>query len=386
LSLIIARHEADKLLILSDTKLTYPESENHNLHNTHPAHGTIKTIILNKNIAVSFAGLKDLAEAAIQGIASSNSIPEILESLLAHHNKSLGDVEFLVSTTNPLCIYEIKNRSIDRSSHAWIGSHNAFTRYQGYFLGTIQAKLHGGVKFVVEAVGKDKMPIALSNMLSAFDAVIEDETVPEVNGFKIKVLAENECFTYVGYSASYASKPVELPLPRKPGTYRFDFGHSSASDGGYTVNFFNSRVNFAALGLHIQQGNFGIIYERTNGGLFEASFFKNIDELDFVDFAKLRYNIEPSGTMQNAFQKYTIAGDASFKNGQYEKAIALYQRVVGEPDKKRKANALFAIGICYSKLGHKINMMQTFDLAMSHDPTVYRRIQHYLQSNEIIGP
>lgn len=130
MSLIVARKDGNKLCVVSDTKLTYPNHETKRLK-TSPIDGIVKTIILHDNLCVSFAGEIEQAELAFKAIKNSTDINVILQTLEKFHKLSFEKTEFLFCIGKPqLIIYEIKNGTANETNIAWIGDKKAFDIFQ----------------------------------------------------------------------------------------------------------------------------------------------------------------------------------------------------------------------------------------------------------------
>jgi hypothetical protein len=122
MTLIVGEQFGDRLVVLSDTMITDISSIRSNI-----VPGQLKTIVINTNLSVSFAGRVGLALAAIRslrsGLTEEFDIDMVLESFrtktLAHH----GEVEFLVASRIPFPrFYKISNgQKYFGSSRYWIG-------------------------------------------------------------------------------------------------------------------------------------------------------------------------------------------------------------------------------------------------------------------------
>ncbi|SRR6266542_6581371 len=135
MSLIVARKQGNQLAIVSDTKLTYPNEDIKGQKNN-PSEGVIKTVIINPNLCVSFAGDIDYAEKAIKELNNNHSIEETIKILEKYHNRSDYKTEFLVCAGKPSpIIHKIKvNESKDVHS-SWIGDIKAFSSFQENLMG-----------------------------------------------------------------------------------------------------------------------------------------------------------------------------------------------------------------------------------------------------------
>ncbi len=363
MSLIVARKDSKGLYIVSDTKLTSPDNwEFSERQKNNPKEGAIKTVIIGNQYCISFAGNIDYADQVLQKINITHNTADIIQMLLKQHNLSeqATDFIFCVGISDPL-IYEIKNGSVAPVISSWIGSQAAFNKFQTCMLGTNEAISQTSFISIAEATGTD----LFQKMSTAIDSVIQDETIPEVAGFKIRVHFDGKRFNYMGYLDSYFSnKTIVLDMSK---TFHIPLTHANAADGGYTINFFNSKTDFNYVGLHIKQGNFGIVYSKKDEGLLYPVLFENIDELDFLDFVKEKFKISPSGVTQDAVAKFGISGDSYYKNNQFEEACNCYSKGIHHLSGKEKARFYFNKAICLVQLQRLPEAMISFNDAVKLD-------------------
>jgi tetratricopeptide (TPR) repeat protein len=370
MSLVVARKIDTKVLILSDTKLTYSGQVTFNRNNGHPLDGTIKTLIIDRSLSISFAGEISFAEEAMKLLGKCNSTTEIKQLLLSKHIESKQQTEFLIVNSAPLTIHHIKNGEGGDVEQSWLGSANAFNRYQGYFLGDLKTENANSVSISMEMQSRDKEPAIFSKMSKAFDSIIDDTSVPEVDGFKIKVGLEGGNFKYFPYVHSYRSSPLEFKIPEAPGIYLENIGHAPAAAGGYTINFFNSSEDFLTVGLHLQQGRLGIIYRREVDGLFIAETLTELDEHDFSNLVKDRFRLTPSGITQIPHVKFETQGDAHFQVSEFREAIENYQKGLNYSQLKIKGRLLYKIGVSYLNLRDLEKAVLNLQEAIMHDSSL----------------
>jgi hypothetical protein len=345
--LIICRKDDDELLIVSDTKLTYPSDQFPGKQTGHPSDGVIKTVIVNPNLCVSFAGDIEPAEEGIKLIQPGDDLTRVLK--LLRDKSSSNRTDFIVCVSNPdIKIFEIKDSICKEVQSSWIGSSNAFTRFQGYFYNQIQVKKDAPSSFIKIEPVIAKKDSDLSKVSGAFDKIIDDPSVPEVDGFKVMVIVENGVFKYRGYLHNYMGL-IELKIDPKMLGKEIPLGHGNADDGSYMVNFFNSNSNYNNVAIHILQGGLGIVYSRIDNGLLRPKIFQ-LDEVDFVDFTKETYDLGPGMITQNREQKYFKNGDLYLKSNDYKAAIFWFDKVLTVEEGKMKARAHYAKGICLLNL------------------------------------
>jgi hypothetical protein len=343
MSLIVARKEALSIIIVSDTKLSMPKERQGDRGDKIglPSSGVIKTAIINSDTAISFAGGEDHAEEALQRIKDSTSLSDILAILLQAHLESCEATDFIVAVGGLApTLYEVKNSAFCEVEAAWIGSWNAFSLFQAFMQGTVKSERSNFI--TIEPSWAAGAP-SFALLPKAMDYVIDSEQIPEVGGFRVSVVLTKDGFQYVSYAHTYFSeRPITVKVPKGVKSFTFPITHGTATDGGYSVNFFRS-TDVRHAGLHILQGNFGIIYKRTTGGLMRPEIVPNIDEVDFVDYAEDNFGIGPSMVTQSRGQKCLAAGDESFARKNFEAALAWYEKALRKL--RGKERAVF----CYRK-------------------------------------
>lgn len=364
MSLIIARKDESKIYIVSDTKLTSPTGQVFNKGQQVSAGETvIKTTIINPYSCISFAGNVSFAEAALKSVSGNESVQEITSKLLANHISSDIAVEYIytvIENSTPL-LFEVKAGACTQVENAWIGSQPAFARFQAYILGENKKIRKRNFLSVTNADAGD----LLQRMTEAMDGVIEDEDLPEVAGFKIKVFYDGSRFVYEGYLDTYFTEQ-QMQFDLTPGAM-IPITHANAAQGGYTINFFNSRDNYNYVGLHVKQGVFGILFERKDGGLLYPRLLENTDELDFLDAVKDKYQIWPSGTTQSATDKFGHLAKQLFDQKDYPAAAAVYERGLKYLFGAEKATFYFNMAICQIQLNNIPAALTHFNEAVKFD-------------------
>ncbi len=347
MSLIICRKENETILIVSDTKLTYPTDKYPDKQSGHPSDGVIKTLIINTHICISFAGDVEPAEEGIRQIQPDDNLTQILNIL---KEKSSGHkTDFIVCTSSPnIKIFEIKDTNCVEVQNSWIGSSNAFSRFQGYFHNQIQDKKNVHSSFIKIEPTISKGDSEFGKVLSTFDKVIGDSDIYEVGGFKVTVILENGAFRYRGYIHNYMGR-IEFNIDSSMINKQIPIGHGDAGNGSFMVNFLNSKTNHSNIAIHILQGGLGIVYSRKDNGLLRPKTYL-MDEVDFFDFTRDTYDLWPTMTTQDRELSYFAKGDLCFKNKDYKTAITWFEKISVLENGKIKAKAYYAKGICLLNL------------------------------------
>ena len=369
MSLIIARKYGADLIIVSDTKLTDKTGE-FIRQQANPKAGILKTIFINDQICISFAGKWIYADEAIKQINYNDSIDKILEILL-FCNQITSDkaTEFIVcyGTKDPL-IYEIKAGVCNCVDYAWIGDIDGFNKFQSYVLGDIKILDSISGSFL-NIEGQYPQEI-FSKISEGMDYVIQDETIKTVGGFKTIVFFTNRNFVYQFYVKMYTGV---LELDGSP--VHKTITHETPEKGGYTIHYFGSSKDLKHVGLHVKQGKFGIVYSRKDGGLSFPSRF-TMDEVDFIDLVKAKFNISPSVITEDRYTKFIQDGIRLLNKGDLLEATKSLDKAFTNGNQEQKGKVLFYKGIAYLNMRRPIEANQCFMFAIKINPIWKEKIEN----------
>ena len=379
----MARKFESQLSILSDTKLTYAYHEVKG-QKTNPSEGVIKTIIIRPDVSISFAGEIEAAEKALSEISTNTSVEKIIETLKFYHKESNFKTEFLLCFASPdATIYKFKNNEYGIVQSSWIGDQKAFNSFQSNVMGTQKKpkkekkssqkkNLPAGNK---PAMVFEEMNLSMeqqtnplfSKLSSAMDEVITDSTIESVGGFKVHVVFK-EKFFYNFYVHTYRSEFALL------GEGAHNISHGDAAEGAYTINFFGAASDFLSVGLHIKQAELGIVYHRKNNGLLYPLLFR-LDEVDFVDLAKERYNLYPPMLTQDLVHKFVTKGKQAFATKDFNQANELFDKAIETAKDKQKAEVLFYKGVTLLNLRENAKALDVFREAIKLDPAIEAKVK-----------
>lgn len=330
MSLIVARKQNNKLIILGDTKLTYRYEEKNN-----PRDGTIKTIVLSPNIVVCYAGNVHFAESALKEISDNLDAALIESILLKYHLNSEDETDFIlaVSSTTPTLI-EIKNGQSKKTDTSWIGSHEGFNQFQASFLSDANDQAAGFCETTIKIVqmpdSEDETFRSLySKMFDAMIDVIEGHEVKEVGGFIIPLIFENDEFQYKIYLKLFR-KPIDIEKEVPDGHWA-TVNFSSVEYGAYIVNF--SGGNAYHLAIHFPHGDIGVIYSREDFGLLNPTIYPDMDEIDFAEFLKKTSNISLGFTVKHGVENYAFKAQKEFNEGRFDNALTRITQSINQASK-----------------------------------------------------
>jgi tetratricopeptide (TPR) repeat protein len=377
MTLVIGKIHGDKLVILSDTQLTYPPDINRSqpeFSQQHPMNGTFKTIIIRKDLAIAFAGDVWEAEKALDQITVDTPLEQVKKILLNVH-QNFGRVDFLIASLYPASLYEIKQNNIGEVKQAWLGNRDGFALFQKYLLEGVPSRNQTSIEMNFSS---QSQPPEFSKMSKAFDGVISYSGIADVGGFQVKVLAGNTGLEYAGYLHTYQN-PSEVKINlSKPDLFIHSVGHGTAAEGSYTINFYYSSPDYRVLAIHFLQGNFGITYHRKETGLFSIAVESNKDEFEFADFVQSVYKVRPHGTSCDPSSKYLPEGKRHFQNGKLEEALSVYEKGIKYTTGRHRAQFYFESGKCLIRLSRNPAAMRYFEQAVKIDPSIKQNTMSFL--------
>ena len=361
MSLVVAGYDNYNLTIVSDTKLTYPidrNDENRGLKNHVPAGlvemSVLKSTIINETVCISFAGDREFADNALKLISSGDSLEKIKETLEACHKLSNFKTDFILcSILGTPEIYLIKNKSTEKveGRPAWIGDLDAFNRFQ-------KSRL------------KESKGIS-----AAMDDVINDDEIVTVGGFKIVIQIDRGKFTY-GFSMQMNREAMTISLSAG---VPYIVGHGSAEKGAYTLTFIGSSKDYRHVAFHIKQGNFGVLYSRSNNGLLKPNIKPNMDEVDFHDYILLNCGINPTFSTQDRFNKFFTDGLSAYQHQDFVRAVVSFEKAVNEKNNPKRVEALFYLGVCLHYLKKHQKALEIFKQVISINPSYQIQILDFFQ-------
>jgi hypothetical protein len=312
MSLIVARKNAVVFHLVSDTKLTFPEELFPNRALASPDDGVLKITILNPHLCIAFAGDVDPADEAIKVCRRyGHMINEIKMHLLSVNKSTIGKTEFILCVGFPeYTLYEIKNEEINEVSFAWIGSKSAFSIFQE------------------NALNEKNISKNLGSVLDdSIEYVIQSGRSPEVNGFRVSVSNEGNFFHFENY--------MTTSMPSRTYTFKENQHHiievyGTAQEGGYSVSFCENGGRHDIVGIHIRQGEFGVLYEIKNEGLLWPKVISNVDEHEFNEILYSRFGIKANVLFSSLQKSYLNRGNRSFANNDLVNAVFFYDKGLSE--------------------------------------------------------
>lgn len=323
MTLIVARKSGNKIIINSDTRLTYEKIDQHDpdpkrIQHHRPTEGTVKTINLTPDVNLSFAGDVSIAEKVLSHF--NGRVGEIVEfnlnNLIGHlnylHMTSDRATDFILSIGDPdpinTKIIVIKDGVVADVPVAWIGSHDAFSIFQKTFM-SLDDK---------EALKKQVMKSAETQLFTvqlptndevfndlylrthfAMREVVLGELVEDVGGFVVSSVFNGNSYKYLSYFECY---PIGFGRTKSflSGSNQIPLG--SAAEGSYAVSIGgNCTYN---LPIYFPHGKFGMIYSRENSSLMSPSPYYDCEAEQFQEIVrgkKIHVNFSVINFSDNSF-------------------------------------------------------------------------------------
>ncbi len=290
MTLVVARIIEDRILLISDSRITDP-----NVLRRSSLKGALKAVILHRGLCVCFSGNLLIAQDAISKLeVNPNSYFEsetIIDQLFQEHRKGDCGADFLLVTLIPnTSITRIRRGQIERNLNAaWIGDYDAFSSYQQHFHNSLAQNSCNLLQDQLEQINLDVHKI-FSKMTDAFISVIENNAHPTVDDFIVHISLGLEGFKYL--DSLFAFNPNKQTIPAGVRTPLIFSG--SAAEGGYSHSIMTPReAGIGAIGVYFFQGSFGALFYPAR--FDEVIIYKNIGAYEFKQTIRQNFGFEIEG-------------------------------------------------------------------------------------------
>lgn len=280
MTLVVGKIAQGGIRIDSDSKITDPTiaSNRNNIFS-----GLLKTIILNPNLTISYAGGVETAQKAIERIYELKrfEINTIKKELLKINIESDYETDFLIgSLENQPLLYKIANGKIEITNTTfWIGDKDGFNLFQKEFHSNLKNSEPGHI-FSVHS--------------TAFEKVIKSDKIESIGGFHITVHRTKLGFEYMFKMELNMGQPTTMTV--KNGSTIIPWGN--ATTGSFSSSYLKSDNPLnPAIGIHFPMGNFGTLYYPKKSR--EIVLIKNVNAFEFVDKIKSDFKIKLTGVIKN---------------------------------------------------------------------------------------
>lgn len=251
MSLVVAEATANGPVIVSDTRVLYRSRPS--AYKT----GTLKTVVLRRDVAVSFAGDVETGLGTIREIGTDvrqGKTPEAVISRLQDQTESEHEVvEFIVAVDGTdWQLTRIRNGQVESGlKSTWIGDHDAFERFQRLRIAPDPFE-----DVIKETVGPGA--VVHMRLAKAMEALINDPSIETVDHFCVRVARQHDGgLQYMASIFIYVGRDIEL----QPGDDLINRMAQSVAEGGYSASIVEpAEPGTPALGLSFPRARLGMIF------------------------------------------------------------------------------------------------------------------------------
>jgi hypothetical protein len=278
MSLVVAEATPDGARIVSDTRVLHPGRPL--AYKT----GTLKAIVLRRDLTVCFTGEVEAGLGAIRQVASDLYGGRDVEGLLStlQGQSRQRSVDFLVAADGRgWQLARIREGAIDRALEStWIGDQEAFERFQSTrlsapepFTEALEAGLGPGLN-------------SMRRLGNAMDAVIADSTIESVDHFCVRVARGREGFEYMGSMFVFVGRDFEL----SDGDEVISKMAQPVEEGGFAVTVVEpAHPGTPALGLSFPRAQLGMLFLPLEYD--QAQVIEHVSPNDYARLVQERFGV-----------------------------------------------------------------------------------------------
>lgn len=233
----------------------------------------LKTVIINKNLCVSFAGRIGQALSAIEQIYKNNLSFDEVKALLLQENKNGNDeTDFIIGNLDPISsLTKISGGYIlENLDQCWIGNKQAYESYAHSFCKWLQSFV--GTKDEAEA---DVAAIVCS-MHFAFNDLVASQTHSDVGQFVIEVANSSNEFAYTPQSIAH---PGSLDIDPSAVADLQEYFRAKGSYGYSIIP--PESPGIGAIGVYFSQASLGILLYP--GKCEKPKIYRDVNNQKFMD-------------------------------------------------------------------------------------------------------
>lgn len=279
MTLVLAKRITNGIRIFSDTKKTDLADV---LKGT--SRNVLKSIILNKELCICFAGLIGHAYSAIQelGRTHQQDIDNVKNALLKANQESNDGVDFIVASLakEPSLIKISDGKLEEVNDQCWIGNGDAFNDYQKIF--------HTTPAIDREDISEEEASICntIFRMNRAFKRLVESRIHEDVGEFMIVTASSPEGFYHEPTSLSFpGSKSIQPNISAASVEEYF----ASIGSFGYSI-LTPESPGIGVIGIHFYPGNSGALFSPLKKD--QPIIYSSVSESEFIDKVHLEQEIK----------------------------------------------------------------------------------------------
>jgi len=257
MTLIVARCTSKSILLVSDSKLTLPNSTKANPYL--PSH--LKIARLGEDRIIAFSGSLEVAKDVLSKISSESKNQEVIETLRAASLRGIDSdtTDFLFARLNPQpTLLKITNGTASKESVSWIGDHQAFEEFQKYFAGNLRLDVEAvGLSYVrLPDSSSERDSSMYARLIDSMRFVLESGSVSSVGGLVVAVYTQNSRIEFGQYGVKYRpplemgelNGSVQLPFGPEIGAFEVNFSPIGERGFGAKIPILNKILAFEPKG------------------------------------------------------------------------------------------------------------------------------------------
>lgn len=378
MSLIVARMDSGRAIILGDTKLTYKHKDSNPYLD-----GCLKQYMINSNLAIAFAGIVEHFENVLPSLYSFNNASDLIEYARVQKQQHNYDFDLIASQIGEDSLHVLKGVTVTRSIVAHIGDTDAFGIYQkaymeresGHF--QIEDRANITISQLPEPLWENEI---YSRMTSAFNVVLQSEGVQTVCGMLVSLCSHKGNFQYMHY-VNAISDPFKVTKVLNSGK-PIDFG--TAEFGSFSVELCDTSPNGGSpqdIGFYFLQGGFGLVFPNSSSGLRRPLVVQAENPAFWVLNTSKIYGVGvASGYMTP--DHCGLAGEVLMNNSNWQDAVYCYELGKNAKDLKSRIEIFdrykSGYAVAMFNWGKRIEAIEMLDSILSENQSL-KFCNHYLQ-------
>ncbi len=249
MSLVMAMQFGDRTCILSDSMISDTKTTDNNV-----IPGQLKTIVLNKEVSISYSGSTNKAISKIREIRTDLSkriyFEEILESLNEFTADENGEVGFIVSSHMGIPkLYKIADGQIHYGLDTyWLGNEDAAAR--------VLEEFEKDDRVIGEL--PNNMTLEEYKLRDAFKNAVYEKELPHAGGLIFDCIGTPGGYRYNSHAMVHAGDRMALDITQD---YTAQWAYENSGMESYSLSLVSpNERSLAVTGAFFERNNMGFIY------------------------------------------------------------------------------------------------------------------------------
>jgi hypothetical protein len=289
LTLVVAQTTALGVRLAADMRVTDPDAARSGfLHSSQ-----LKLILLSPTLCIGYAGNVGAALVAIRDADVARGVEAVEQHLLAAHERSGRNVDFVVASLRPTRLVAVKEGRAEACDSTWLGDSAAFAEYEEHY--SDQSNFRPPAEFYDSHDREADTNIA-NDMGAGMQAVVFGPAMIVRNGERILVRPEGGRHATVGDAIIRAGPRVEDDLFAYFHENRASAPFGSAAGGGFSYFVLTpENPGVAAVGIYFQEGRLGVLYAPLLLDDPERERFVNVSIHEFIELVHEQHGLRLRG-------------------------------------------------------------------------------------------